>query len=405
MRGSFKLAKATATQTDAFPVPPTTVARDNLDGRVDTTQAQLGLSARPLPKLSLLANLRYEDRDDKTPIDTYLVTGVSATSTFDGTNEPRSIKTTFGRLEATYAFPAGIRGLAGIDYEEKKRNQFRVRSVSNREKTEETTYRLEARRTLGESLTGSIGVAHSERGGSDFLNNILNGGGPGSNKVAPVHLADRERDAVRLTLGWTPTEQLSFQLRADAAKDDYDTRNFEELGLRDGKANLLSLDAGYRISEAWDVNAFVAHATNKLRQAVCSSPANGAACTSPITEMRPEHTSEGFGVNLNGAIRANLKVGAELTYFDFNDQYALSASSGVQPAALPDINTKITTLRLFADYALQRNSGIRAQWIHDAYKTDDWTWQQWTYSDGTRVTQEPKQEVDFIGLSYYYRFQ
>ena len=48
---------------------------------------------------------------------------------------------------------------------------------------------------------------------------------------------------------------------------------------------------------------------------------------------------------------------------------------------------------------------MRAQWIHDTYKTDDWTWQQWTYSDGTRVTQEPKQEVDFIGVQYYYRFQ
>ena len=77
----------------------------------------------------------------------------------------------------------------------------------------------------------------------------------------------------------------------------------------------------------------------------------------------------------------------------------------MQPAALPDINTKVTTLRLFADYALARNSGVRAQWIHDTYKTDDWTWQQWTYSDGTRVTQEPKQEVDFIGVQYYYRFQ
>jgi MtrB/PioB family decaheme-associated outer membrane protein len=404
-RATFKLAKATATQTDAFPVTPTTVARTTLDGRVDTTQAQLGISARPLPKLSLLANLRFEDRDDKTPIDNYLVTGVSATTTFDGTNEPRSIRTSFGRLEATYAFPGGVRGLAGIDYEEKKRNQFRVRSVSNREKTDETTYRLEARRTLGETLTGSLGFAHSERGGSPFLDNILNGGGPGSNKIAPVHLADRKRDAVRLTLGWTPAEALSLQLRADAAKDDYDARNFEELGLRDGKANLVSLDAGYRMSEAWDVHAFAARAQNKLRQAVCSSPANGAACTGPITEMRPEHTSDGFGANLTGAVRANLKIGAELTYFDLNDQYALEAASGVQPAALPDINTKVTTLRLFADYALARNSGVRAQWIHDTYKTDDWTWQQWTYSDGTRVTQEPKQEVDFIGVQYYYRFQ
>jgi MtrB/PioB family decaheme-associated outer membrane protein len=407
-RATFKLARATATQTDAFPIAPTTVARSNLDGRVDTTSMQLGVTTRPLPRLSVLANLRYEDRDDKTPIERYLGTAPigTTTNTFDGTNEPRSIKTTAGKLEASYGLPAGVRATAGIDYEEKKRNQFRVRSVSSRDKTEETTYRVELRRSLGETVTGAVGYAHSERDGSPFLNNILDNGTQGSNKIAPLHLADRERDKLGVTLTWMPLEPLSVQARADVAKDDYESRNFENLGLRDGDATLLSLDAAYRLSEDWEVNAFAARAANKLRQAVCAnSPAAGTACTAPVTEARPEHTSTAFGAGVTGTVRAGFKVGAELQYSDFRDEYGLSAASGTPPAPLPDINTKVTTLRLFTDYALARNSGVRAQWVHDRYRTDDWTWQNWTYTDGTRITQAPSQRVDFVGVSYYYRFQ
>jgi hypothetical protein len=41
----------------------------------------------------------------------------------------------------------------------------------------------------------------------------------------------------------------------------------------------------------------------------------------------------------------------------------------------------------------------------DQYRTDDWTWANWVYTDGTTVTQDPNQKVHFIGVSYYYRFQ
>ena len=407
-RGTFKMAYARATQTDAFPAVSLNpaVTRTNLDGRVDTTSMQLGVTTKPLPRLSLLANLRYEDRDDKTPIERYLATTAigTTTNTFDGTNEPRSIQTTGGKLEASYGLPAGVRATAGIDYEEKKRNQFRVRSVSSRDKTDETTYRVELRRALGETVTGAVGYAHSERSGSPFLNNVLDNNTAGSNKIAPLHLADRDRDKLGFTVTWMPIEPLSLQARADVARDDYEARNFENLGLHDGRATLLSLDAGYRLSEAWEANAFVTTAENKVRQAVCpSSPAAGTACTSPITEMTPKHTSTSFGAGVTGTVRAGFKVGAELQYSDFKDQFGLTPTPAT--GVLPDINTKVTTLRLFTDYALARNSGVRAQWVHDRFKTDDWTWENWTYSDGTRITQPPSQKVDFLGVSYYYRFQ
>ena len=119
-RGTFKVAYAKAQQDDAFVtgvnVPLAPGIGTNLQGRVDTTLAQAGITSRPLPKLSLRADLRYEDRDDKTPVLRYN-TLATATSTFNGDNEPRSIRTTSGRVEASYALPMAFRVTGGIEYD------------------------------------------------------------------------------------------------------------------------------------------------------------------------------------------------------------------------------------------------------------------------------------------------
>jgi hypothetical protein len=45
---------------------------------------------------------------------------------------------------------------------------------------------------------------------------------------------------------------------------------------------------------------------------------------------------------------------------------------------------------------------VRLDYILDRWKIDDWTWQNFTYSDGTRVFEDPSQTVHFIGLSVLY---
>jgi predicted porin len=62
-------------------------------------------------------------------------------------------------------------------------------------------------------------------------------------------------------------------------------------------------------------------------------------------------------------------------------------------------------LNLFARYALQKNSGVRLDYIFDRFKTDDWTWASWVYADGTQLSENQSQRVNFLGVSYYYRFQ
>lgn len=411
--GTFKLARAIATQNDAFMTNVGTLAPavsaagvNSLGARVDTTLMQAGLTMRPMPKLSLLANLRYEDRDDKTPVLRYASTA-TATSTYDGDNEPRSIRRTSAKVEASYQLPMALRLTGGLDYEEKRRNTSAVRVVSFRDTTMETSYRVALRRTMSETVTGTVSYIRSDRRGTDFQTTVRNNGSAGINLIAPVHLADRQRDKVRLAVNWTPAEKLSVQLMADQMRDDYGQRTAHELGIRTGKASNYSVDASYAFTDDWQATAWTSLSSNSTQQASAPGTLATADATTVITNIWGSNVSSetnAFGIGMRGKITSRLSVGADLSHSDILDQYQQYAIGTVTVASLPNISTKLTKVKLNGDYALDKRSTVRVVYVHDRYDSDDWTWTNFTYADGTTVTQSPYQVVNLLGVAYIYKF-
>ena len=406
------------TRASSLPAPPgarTWAAKS-------TTLAQLGVVSRPVPKLTLSADLRYVDRNDKTPIAQYIppppVTAGQGTGTYDGTNEPRSVEQWFGKVEASYQLPMAFRAIGAIDYQQVERNVYAVRSVSIRFKTEETSYRAELRRSFAEEFTGAIAYIYSQRDGSSFQTNVLYGAPPptfvpvGSNSIAPLHLADRDRSRLRFSLNWAPIEPLSVTFFVDVAKDDYGTRS-GGLGLQEGKFQNYSIDASYAFNPDWQVTAWYWYNTTSADQSTCqSAAAAGGACpataANPVWQANLSNTSNAVGLGLRGKPWSETEIGADFQYqslVDKYDQFPLRPGTSAVVQPISDIDTKLTTFKLWATYALAKNSGIRLDYIFDRFDTNDWTWTSWVYSDGTTVTQEPRQTVNFLGVSYYYRFQ
>lgn len=408
--GNFKVAYARARQDDAFVsgvnVPLAPGIGNNLQGRVDTTLVQTGLTARPLPKLTLRGNFRYEDRDDQTPVLRFN-TLAGPTSTFDGTNEPRSIRTTSGKVEASYALPMAFRLTGGIDYDEKERNTSAVRVVTFRKRTEEIAYRTELRRSMSDTITGAVAYIYSERDGSRFLTTTLNNGtaAASGNRVAPIHLADRERNQLRLTLNWQPADPLSVQFRVDGSSDKYDQIHALNIGPRDGDARNYALDLAYSFSDKWQATAWASHNVTKQKQ----SQHAGSGVAGLVWDAGLKNNGDAFGLGLRGKPYSWLEVGSDLSYSNIKDSFDQQRLNAVSPgtvvAPLPDITTKITRLQLFAKYMIQKNTGVRLEFIHDRFDTNDWTWANWTYTDGTRLLQDPLQKTNFVGISYFYRWQ
>lgn len=405
-RGTFKLAYTKATQDDAF-IVPALPGVSNLGGRIDTTLAQLGLAARPLPKLSVKASLRYEDVEDKTPIYQYFTLGLTPTSTFNGNNEPHSFKTTTGRLEASYALPMAFRLSAGLGYEEKEHNFSPVRVVTHRDKTEETSVGVELRRSMSETVTGALSYVHSERSGSPFRVTVLNNGtvAASGNRVAPINIADRDRDKVRLSVTWTPLEPLSLQFAADEARDKYDQIHALGTGVREGGARNYSVDATYTFSDQWQGTAWVSR--NEYWQDQWQHAATGTAGL--VWEAALRNAGNSFGLGVRGKPNGRLEIGADLSHSDITDEYGQGRLNAASPAtvvaALPNVNTELTRLNVFGKYALEKNSGLRLDYIYDRFSTDDFGWTTWQYVVGTRVIPDATQKVHFIAASYYLRFK
>jgi MtrB/PioB family decaheme-associated outer membrane protein len=423
LRSTFKLAYTHATQDADFAAMgftgAPTVLRPNLGGVVDTTLAQLGLSARPAPRLSLLANVRYEQKDDRTPIELYNVE-----NTVRWENSHASLRRLTGKLEASYLLPANVRATLGGDYERIDHAlpdpvRVQVAGMSGlRGRTDEYTMRGELRRSLSETLTGSLGASHSERYGSNWYNLCtsaacatqgLSYGGAypyaqiyQTTGTFPFNVADRKRDALKVTADWLPLETLSLQLVAQAAHDGYDPPSMN--GLRQGALHLVSADLAYTPSERWKLSAY---------GSVSDQTMNEADRTNYIADTR--NRSVAYGLSAVAHPSGVLEVGAGVTRVLDITKYQLSADQATTPnnvlqasIGLPDVGFSEIRYGAYTKYAVTKQADLRFELTRIVSRLDEWSWGYggvpFVYSDGTTVTLTPRQQVTFAAARFIYKF-
>jgi MtrB/PioB family decaheme-associated outer membrane protein len=425
-RATFKLARASASQTDNFAAAGLLdVPKDvtNLGAQVNTKLAKIGITSRPIPKLSLIADLRYEGKDDQTPIAFYnseaANNGQPPTSNRDLTS-----RKTNGKLQASWQFTSDYRGTLGADYEAIDRGTFTATSAAPgisalRQITDETTVHVELRRRMADDLSGSITLSSARRSGSNWLkdNNgvglteAINPADPATGLPASAifmpNLADRQRDKVKLFADWQPSDKLNLQFGIEGGKDKFTTPS--NYGLQNARMNQFSVDGSYALSDDWSLNGNVfrgVQSFNQLRPA-------GAL-------MAYEDTNLGAAIGATGKASAKLNVGANLSYTKDRNVYAqpvsgLDSFAGADSIALlsatgglPDVVFSQIALKLFGKYALeQKGASVRVDFVHQRNALNDWAWGYngvpFAYSDGSTVMQKPTQSVSFIGVTYIYQ--
>ncbi len=417
VRANFKLAYSRARQEQEFigaGLAGAPAGVTNLGGEVNTTLAQLGLSARPMPRLSLIAEVRYEEKDDETPLALYNVEG---TATY--TNRNYSRKRSRAKLQATYQFSSSYQGTLGVDYEFIDRNGFTATSAvagvsALRLETEETSVRAEVRRRMTETVSGSLALITSERDGSPWLRPNSGVGvteitdpatGFTRNAIFSPTLADRRRDKAKATAMWQANDALSLQLGAEYGRDKYSAPS--EFALRSSRMDFYNLDVGYALSDAWSVNGYASFGRQKLNQG------------------RPEgyilaydNTSTNVGLGFTGKAAERLEVGGSVSYVNDKNEYAqtLDATAGAANAALlaatgglPDIVFRRTEVRFFGKYALDKASALRLDAIYQRTRFNDWAYAfegvPFTFSDNTTLTWQQLQNAGFVGVTYIYSWQ
>ncbi|HQR21016.1 MAG TPA: MtrB/PioB family decaheme-associated outer membrane protein [Burkholderiaceae bacterium] len=418
IKANFKLAYSQGKQSQEFSSAGLTGAPagiGSLDGEVTSTLAQVRLVANPIANLSLNAEYRYQNNADDTPVVLYNQIGTTSYS-----NQRVSRENNSAKLEATYRFPWAIQGLAGVGWTSIDRGTF-TQSASYtgvsamREQTDETSWWIQVRRSMTETISGSLRYTGSSRNGSDWLAPAAGGVGLvtvsdpatqlGPNAIYIPTMADRDRSVVRLLLNWMATDALSVQFAIDYGSDSYNAPT--QYALQDSKFDLYTLDVSYALSDAWSLNGYLSTGSQKLNQA------------------RPQGYILAFddnafnaGIGVNGRIGEKFRLGGTLAYVSNEDKYAQSVgpttSAGntallAATGGLPAIVFRRMDLRLFGTYAFSERSTIRADAAYQRLTYDDWGWAYggtpFLYSDNSTVYLQPNQNVGYVGVSYRYSWK
>jgi MtrB/PioB family decaheme-associated outer membrane protein len=184
MFGSY----ARNTQNDQFQADPGNsplgLPVSSLDGLVVTKAFNAKLTSKPMTGLNLTAAYKYDDRDNRTPVNTYMFYDAgepkSGASPFNGplglpagtlgsniniyANRPYSKRLNQFNLDADYAVAKGQALKVGYDYQKIDRScPGSWINCADAPETRESTGRIEWRMNVVEDLSGRLSYAYSQR--------------------------------------------------------------------------------------------------------------------------------------------------------------------------------------------------------------------------------------------------
>jgi MtrB/PioB family decaheme-associated outer membrane protein len=460
---------ARLTQNEQFidkPAGSTWVYPDSsAHAKVINTYFQAKLSSRPIKPLNLNATYKYEDRDNRTPVVSFLTTGGDApgTSTLF-TNEPLNRRLQQFNLDAEYALGRGQSLRGEYEWQEIRRTANGEETPFRADKTHENTLRLEYHKTLADTVSGRIGYSYSER----RVKNYEEGNSRPTNPPPPLpaadpaltgfeqfFLANRNRDKLRSLVNWDVNERLSLQAGVDYNRDRYPDTQF---GLQNSEGWALNLTGSGSVTDTFAVNGFYTYEDMKVRldslaiaRGLTSTnlvphvsgppcaPYTNAANTLPAdyatdpcrqwseTQKDQIHTF-GLGFQYAGLLGGRLVLNGDIVYAHARTPISVSGgtyyNTGVPnsptgnvfiPASsFSDITSELTDIQVAGTYAIDKRSAVRLmyRWAH--LKSADWQYDAYTNSAlgvlavqnfiGPGIT-SPNYTVNVVGLSYIYRWQ
>ena len=368
MRVTANAAFGRMTQDDGY-VPPTqnallaptvpTLPRSSLNGKVDTFNGGVKLTASPMAGLKLTGSYDRDVRDNKTPVDAYPV--VTTDMLLPGTtreNTPFSWTIDRFKLLGDYTnaeWPAAMRVTGGVEYDMRDRRYQEV--VTTREWT--LWGKLAAQ--PAESVATWLRLEHSWRDNSVYGTSTWIDS-PDNPLLRKFNLADRRRNAVEARVDWTVNTKVTIGFTGELTDDDY---NDTSIGLVSARTGNLAVEAAFAFSEATTGRAWLQ--TQQIR-----SKQNGSESFSApdwTGKVKDKFDILGFGVK-HTAPENKYEVGADATFSKARSDVSVDAGGGAP--AFPDATTKIRSFKLYGAYKIDDKMSVAGSYAYEKYDSDDW---------------------------------
>lgn len=363
VRASADVAVGRMTQDDAF-LPATLNAAlavpalpaQSLGGSVATLDATVRVSAALGERWRLNASASRNDRDNRTTSRAYAAV---STDLFVGA-QPRSNQP-YGFTQDRLKIAADYRGTAGLKAALGAELDTRRRTLQDTGVTRDTLLWGRVVAAPVDKLVLTLKLAHAERRPSGHAVNAAVDP-PENPLLRRFNMARRVRDSVALRADIAASDTLTLGIDAGAAVDDYDR---SALGLVAARSGNVGVDAAWAASDRTQLHAF-AH-IEQLRSRQVGSQLQ----LQPDWSGRTRDTAAAGGVGITHAvIKDKLDIGAELAVSRTRSQVAVD--TGALDPAFPRIGTAHDSLKLNANYRMQKNLSLLGSFWHARYAAQDW---------------------------------
>jgi MtrB/PioB family decaheme-associated outer membrane protein len=401
MRASADFAVGRLTQNQAFlsaSVNPQLASAAgalpalSLDGRVDTFNGSVRLTATPIDGLRLNASLSRDVRDNRTAVRSY--PSVVADTFVDLgrlDNTPFSQWQDRFKAGADYNGPGTLRLSGGVEVDR------RERSYTEAVTTRETTTWARAALQPVDMLALSLRVAHAQRDHSSYGTAVWFGAAENP-LLRKFNLAARQRHSAGLRADLTLSETVSVGATLDHANDHY---KGSAIGLSEARSNALGIDAALALAEHTRLHGYVQ--VENIRSLQNGSQAFAAPDWSGRSKDR--FSTLGLGIQ-HTVIPDKLDIGLDLSTARSRSQ--LQVQTVLEEPDFPRASTAQDRIKLSASYQLKNQLWLDAGLLHERYAAQDWRLDGvLTASVPTLLAlghQAPQYRVNVLRLGLRYRY-
>lgn len=328
----------------------------SLDGKVDTFNSNLRVTATPLADLRLNAHYAHNARDNKTGTAAYPQV---ATDMFVASGKRENVPFSFTqdrfKLGADYRGLEGVKLSAGADWDWRSRPYHEVVT------TRETTVWGKAGVQAGEKLNLGFRLAKAQRTHSAY--GVSTWFGAAENPLLrKYNLAERQRDTAGVRADIAATEALSLGLSVDYSNDGYAK---SLVGLQNARSVNMAADLTFALSEKTRLNAFAQ--SDRLR----SRQAGSQTSLMPDWEAASADRFHVLGLGVKHVMLADkLDIGADLSFT--RSKSDLRVSQNLDPGVFPQADASQDTLRVHARYKISDRLSVKGSLWHERYASTDW---------------------------------
>ena len=330
--------------------------RTSLDGKLDTSTFNLSgkLSARLNRRLSFTARGKWDERDNKTPVDSYIQVTTDVVPSVIRYNRPYSYKREQYSADLRFRAHRVIRLSGGAGQKNVDRTLQAI------ERSEETTWWGEVKLTPFASSQLRFKFESSERDTSDYL--PPDDGGPTDHPLLrKFNQADRDRERTLVELDLAPSDVFGINLSYFHANSDYKN---SEIGLQESDDQSYSINLNYAVGTKLTIYAFLS------RDEIDADILNAASikATPWSAETRDRITTAGFG--LSSRISDKSSIGFD--YVSSDSRGDISVQTSLEEDPFDPLRTDLRNAKVHFDYEVNDHWGYKLYAEYEKDSSQDW---------------------------------